>query len=66
MPERPTWVSLLPLLDLLLTIVGVALLVAGIWQWSKPAASIALGLCFVALGLVPFKRPRRGWPSRNG
>lgn len=46
------------LVDVALIVVGVAVVVAGIAYWSKPAAVVVGGLALIALGVLPM-RPRR-------
>lgn len=44
------------LLDLVMLLVGLALVVAGVAQWSVPAAYVLAGLAFIALGYMPISR----------
>jgi len=50
--NRAAWAAL----DLLLLVVGLALIVVGVGHWSRPAAFIVAGLALLALGVVPVRR----------
>lgn len=50
--QRGAWA----LLDLVLLLGGLGLVVAGVAQWSAPAACVLAGLAIIALGVMPMKR----------
>lgn len=45
--------------QLLLVGLGLWLIVSGVGEWSKPLASVVLGLAFVALAVMPHLRSRK-------
>lgn len=64
--EAATFARLAPLLPDLpdtLALVGLALLVAGIWMIYVPAAFIALGVVLLGLGLFGATRGAKTWES---